>query len=58
MELLLKISQVVNEYFTDFMGCFENIDDPRSQSAEYGIEELIFACIAMFIFKQGVSAPF
>jgi len=35
------------------MGLLENIDDPRDESADYGIEELVFACIAMFIFKQG-----
>ncbi len=35
------------------MGLLETIDDPRNENADYSIEELLFACIAMFIFKQG-----
>jgi len=51
--LLLQISQVINVYFANFMELLRNIDDVRDESADYKIEELVFACIAMFIFKQG-----
>ncbi len=51
--LLLQISQVVKVYFANFIGLLKNIDDVRDESADYKIEELVFACIAMFIFKQG-----
>jgi hypothetical protein len=53
MALLLQISQVIKGYFANLMGLLKNIDDVRDESADYKIEELIFACIAMFIFKQG-----
>ncbi|NIA31639.1 MAG: hypothetical protein GWP06_17235 [Actinobacteria bacterium] len=53
MALLLQISQVIKVYFANFMGLLKNVDDVRDESADYKIEELIFACIAMFIFKQG-----
>ncbi len=56
-ELLLihKIHQVVTIYFSDFRELLEKIEDPRRRGTqcEYKIEELVFACIAMFIFKQG-----
>ncbi|RLB89733.1 MAG: hypothetical protein DRH26_11000 [Deltaproteobacteria bacterium] len=51
--MLLQISQVINVYFANFMELLRNIDDVRDESADYKIEELVFACIAMFIFKQG-----
>ncbi len=53
MALLLQISQVIKCYFVNFMGLLKNIDDVRDKSVDYKIEELIFACIALFIFKQG-----
>ncbi len=53
MALLLQINQVIKVYFAHFMERLKNIDDVRNESADYKIEELVFACIAMFIFKQG-----
>ncbi|NQU63424.1 MAG: hypothetical protein HQ517_03950 [SAR324 cluster bacterium] len=53
MALLLQIRQVVIVYFSNFMELLKNIDDVRDGRADYKIEELVFACISMFIFKQG-----
>ncbi len=53
MELLLQITQVINVYFSNFMELLKDIDDVRDERADYKIEELVFACISMFIFKQG-----
>ena len=50
--LLHEIYRVINVYFADFMGLLKDIEDCRSDKATYEIEELVFACIAMFMFKQ------
>jgi|GEM_PF-292284 len=58
MALLLQISQVTKVYFASFMELLKNIDDVRDERADYKIEELVFACIAMFIFKRGSRLHF
>lgn len=51
------MNRVINHYFPDLVERINNIEDYRHKS-EYSIAELITACIAMFIFKEGSRNAF
>jgi len=49
--------RVINQYFPDLIERIGEIEDYRHKS-EYHLTELIIACIAMFIFKEGSRNAF
>ena len=55
--LTLIIYQTINHYFPDLFERMREIEDYRKKS-EYELAELITACIAMFLFKEGSRNAF
>lgn len=56
-KLVFIIHQTINNFFPDFFERIRQIEDYRKKS-EYELVELITACIAMFIFKEGSRNAF
>ena len=48
----MEIVKIVKEHFPFFFKKIEAVHDPRKQ-AQYGIDELIFGAVSMFLFKTG-----
>lgn len=46
------ISQTINHFFPDLKKQLQDIGDPRARFGLYGIEDLVFAAIAMFLMKK------
>ena len=44
--------KIIRHHLPDFYQKLENIHDPRKQS-QYGIDEIIFGAVSMFLFKTG-----
>jgi len=56
-QLTYIISKTINHFFPDLFDRIREIEDCRKKS-EYELVELITACIAMFIFKEGSRNAF
>ncbi|MCI5188800.1 MAG: hypothetical protein D3905_03160, partial [Candidatus Electrothrix sp. AS4_5] len=56
-QLTYIISKTINHFFPNLFDRIRKIEDCRKKS-EYELVELITACIAMFIFKEGSRNAF
>jgi hypothetical protein len=56
-QLAYMISKTINHFFPDLFDRIREIEDFRKKS-EYKLVELITACIAMFLFKEGSRNAF
>ena len=56
-QLVHLISKTIHHFFPDLFDRIREIEDYRKKS-EYELAELIIACIAMFIFKEGSRNAF
>jgi hypothetical protein len=50
--LAYETVKIVKHHFPAFYESLENIEDPRIQ-AHYGIDEIVFGAVSMFLFKTG-----
>ena len=50
--LIFEIVKIVKEHFPDFFEKLKGVNDPRKQ-AQYGVDEIVFGAISMFLFKTG-----
>ncbi|MEA1980273.1 MAG: hypothetical protein U9N54_04795 [candidate division Zixibacteria bacterium] len=57
MNLILQIFQTINNFFPDLFDYMREIEDHR-RKPDYDIAEIITACIAMFLFKEGSRNAF
>jgi hypothetical protein len=55
--LIYQLHWVIHKYFPDLFDRMRQIQDCREKS-DYGLAELITACIAMYIFKEGSRNAF
>jgi hypothetical protein len=55
--VIYVMHRVINQYFPDLTERMSGIEDYRNKS-KYSMAELITACIAMFIFKEGSRNAF
>lgn len=51
--IVYQIVQTIHEYFPDLLERLQDIDDVRKKASEYAQAELLAACLAMFLFKEG-----
>ena len=56
-QLIYLISKTIHHFFPDLFDRIREIEDCRKKS-EYELAELITACIAMFLFKEGSRNAF
>jgi hypothetical protein len=56
--IVLEIYKTIKCYFPSLFDDLKEIEDPRTKKGDYEIAELVTACIAMFIFKQGSRNEF
>ena len=56
-QLIYTIRKTINHFFPDFFNRIREIEDFRKKS-EYELKELITACVAMFLFKEGSRNAF
>ena len=47
------MAQTIEHFFPDLVERLNEVDDPRAKAGLYSIAELVGACIAMFLLKQG-----
>ena len=57
IQLVYMIRKTINHFFPDLFDRIREIEDFRKKS-EYKLTELITACIAMFLFKEGSRNAF
>jgi len=52
--LVRLIMQTINHFFPDLLQRIrEKVEDPRKKASQYKLSELVMACIAMSMFKEG-----
>ncbi|MCP4397874.1 MAG: hypothetical protein GY801_11335 [bacterium] len=51
--IIFQILHTIHEYFPDLFGRLRDIEDVRKKASEYEQAELLVACLAMFLFKEG-----
>ncbi len=51
--IVYQIIQTIHEYVPDLFDRLRDIEDVRKKASEYEQAELLAACLAMFLFKEG-----
>ncbi len=51
--IIFQILHTIHEYFPDLFDRLRDIEDVRKKASEYEQAELLVACLAMFLFKEG-----
>ena len=52
-DIVYQMGRTIQHFFPDLVERMKELDEPRSKEGLYSLAELIAACIAMFLFKQG-----